>query len=59
VRGAEISLKSGDTTQPWHDFTNIKAKPFSLRMDLKFRAGAPHQMPMKLSAQRRNWAAKL
>ena len=39
---------------PWHDFTSIKAKPFSPRTDSRFRAVAPPPLLMKRCRWPRN-----
>src|SRR4029453_11981136 len=44
VRCPEISLKSRDTTQPWHDFTSIKANPFLQPMGSKSRAATRREL---------------
>src|SRR5437016_6555045 len=47
-----------NSTQPWHDFTSIKAKRFSPRTDSRFRAAAPPQPLMKLLPQPKNWRTR-
>jgi len=38
-RALKFSSDHGNSTQPWHDFTNIKAKPFSPPMDSRSPRG--------------------
>jgi len=40
-------------------FHEYQGKAILAANGFKIPRGVPHQMPMKLSPQRRNWAAKL
>ncbi len=58
VRYPENWLESRDTTQPWRDFTNIKAKQFLPPTDSKFHVAALLSRLMKLSLLPKSLVAK-
>src|SRR5882757_4500529 len=47
IRKWRVGQDHGNSTQPWHDFTSIKAKPFWPPTDSKFRAAAPLRLLLR------------
>src|SRR6266852_240833 len=54
IRKRRVGSDHGNSTQPWHDFTNIKAKLYSAPTDSRFRVAAPPQPLIKLSRRPTN-----